>query len=132
MKRTERKEPTLHLDRHRLGVLGEEKAAVSYREDGYDILDANYHCRFGELDLVAFDGKYLVFIEVRTREVGALVSPAETVDGRKQHKLILTAQYYLLQNPEFRDFAMRFDVVEVFYSGGYDCTVRRIENAFTL
>ena len=132
MKKTEHKEPLFRLDRHRLGVLGEEKAAVSYREDGYDILDANYRCRFGELDLVAFNGTCLVFIEVRTREKGALVSPAETVDGRKQHKLVLTAQHYLLQNPELRDLAMRFDVVEVFYSGGYDCTVHRIENAFTL
>ena len=50
----------------------------------------------------------------------------------KQQKLILTAQYYLLQNPELKDFNMRFDVVEVFYSGGYDCTINRIENAFSL
>ena len=132
MKKTERQVPSFRLDRQRLGVFGEEQAAVSYREDGYDILDANYRCRFGELDLVAFDGTYLVFVEVRTREVGALVSPAETVDSRKQHRIVLTAQHYLLQNPELRDLNMRFDVVEVFYSGGYDCTVNRIENAFTL
>ena len=130
MKKVEKQ--AFRLDRQRLGVLGEETAAASYREDGYDILDANYHCRFGELDLVAYNGKHLVFIEVRTREVGSLVSPAETVDGKKQHKLVLTAQHYLLQNPELQDLNMRFDVVEVFYSGGYNCTVNRIENAFTL
>ena len=47
MKKTELQGPSFRLDRQRLGVFGEEQAAVSYREDGYDILDANYRCRFG-------------------------------------------------------------------------------------
>ena len=132
MKMTDNKQEKLYLDRQRLGVFGEEQAAVAYRKLGFDILDANYHCRFGEMDLIACRDDLVVFIEVRTRDAKAIISPAETVDNRKQQKLILTAQYYLLQNPELKDFNMRFAVVEVFYSGGYDCTINRIENAFSL
>ncbi len=122
----------VRLDRQRLGVFGEETAAAEYRRLGYDILEANYHSRFGELDLIACSDKYIVFVEVRTRDATAAITPAETVTAPKQRKLILTAQHYLLQNPELADMAMRFDVVEVFYHGGYDCRLNRIENAFTL
>ena len=125
MKRTERKEPTLHLDRHRLGVLGEEKAAVSYREDGYDILDANYHCRFGEIDLVAQNKKNLVFVEVKTRKNANFAAASDYVDRRKQDKLRITASIYLSKFPTA--LQPRFDVIEVYTESGQ---INHIENAF--
>lgn len=129
-KKTE--EPSLYLDRQRLGVFGEEKAAAEYRRLGYHILAANYHSPFGELDLVAFFDSLLIFIEVRTRDAQAAITPAETVDERKQQKLIATAKHFLVRYPELANFDMRFDVVEVFYEGDYKCTLHRIENAFSL
>lgn len=124
--------PQFYLDRRKIGILGEESAAIHYREDGYDIFSANYHSRFGELDLVAFRDNTVVFVEVRTRDARAVITPAETVDHHKQRKLILTARSYLANYPELNDYNMRFDVVEVFYEGGYRCRINRIENAFSL
>lgn len=127
-----KQQASFHLDRQRLGVFGEEIAAAEYRRLGYDIFEANYHSRFGELDLIACSENCIVFVEVRTRDATAAITPAETVTIHKQRRLILTAQHYLQQNPELADMAMRFDVVEVFYHGGYDYRLNRIENAFTL
>lgn len=131
-KREPEPEQKIYLDPQRLGVFGEEEAARSYRRLGYIILDANYRCPFGELDLVALRDNMLVFAEVRTRDAHAEITPAETVDAAKQQRLIATAKHFLRRYPEYADCDMRFDVIEVFYEGGYDCHLNRIENAFTL
>lgn len=123
---------TWRLDRRRVGILGEEETAGEYRRLGYDIFDANYHSPFGELDLVAAKENTLVFIEVRTRDSDSDITPAETVDAHKQRRLVATAKYYLAAFPEAAERDIRFDVVEVFYEGGYRCRIHRIENAFTL
>ncbi len=123
--------PTFYLDRRRLGIFGEEQAAAEYRRLGFQILAANYHCPFGELDLVAFREKQLVFIEVRTRDARSDITPAETVDAVKQRKLTASARHFLAAFPEWAGMDMRFDVVEVFYKGGYRCKLHCIENAFT-
>ncbi len=125
-------QPENALDSHRLGVLGETLAAASYREQEYIILDSNFRCRFGEVDLIVFRDEQLVFVEVRTRREGSMLTPAETVDKHKQRRLIAAAEYYLLNNPELNNYFMRFDVVEAYYQGGYCCKLNRIENAFTL
>lgn len=122
----------IYLDRRRLGVFGEEQAAGEYRRLGYNILSANYHAPFGELDLIAAQENLLVFIEVRTRDAHAAITPAQTVDAAKRRKLLATANHYLAAFPELANCDMRFDVVEVFYEGGYRCRINRIENAFTL
>ena len=129
---SKRDEPAFRLDRRKVGILGEETAAAQYRKVGYIILDANFHSRFGELDLVAFRDDVVVFVEVRTRDENAEITPAETVDVHKRRKLILAAQNFLVMNPDLNEFSMRFDVVEVFYMGGYNCRSNRIENAFSV
>lgn len=122
----------MYLDRRRLGAFGEETAAGDYRSLGYLVSAANYHSPFGEIDLIVSRGACLVFVEVRTRDTRASVTPAETVDAGKQRRIILTARHFLSGHPELAGMDMRFDVFEVFYEGGYRCRTHRIENAFTL
>ena len=64
----------------------------------------------GEIDIIAKDGEYTVFVEVRLRKSNAFGSPADTIDERKQQKLIKTAQYYAVKN-DIYDTPMRFDAV---------------------
>lgn len=108
-----------------------EIAAVNYlRKKRYKLYDVNFRCRFGEIDAVMTKGKYIVFVEVKSRSSGSLASPAEFVDFSKQQKLIKTAEYFLSVN----DIKLqpRFDVVEVFFEKGEIKSIKHLENAFTL
>lgn len=113
------------------GALGEVIASRRLRDDGYDILSANYHTRFGEIDLIASDGEYLVFVEVKTRRAGSLVRPCEAVDSSKQSKIIRTAALYLSSHPTA--LQPRFDVIEVWLKNGTQAQkVNHIKNAFLM
>lgn len=103
-----------------LGRWGEEQAAEYLRKQRYRILACNWRCRYGELDLVARDGKTLCFVEVKLRRSERYGRAAEQVDGRKQQKLKQSALAYLAQNPQ--DCPMRFDVIEIYApEGRMDC-----------
>ena len=93
------------------GAFGEAYAVDCLRRDGYEILTRNFSCRFGELDVIAKKDGIIAFVEVKSRAVDSLGTPAQAVTISKQRKLILTAQYYLWQNPV--DLQPRFDVFEV-------------------
>lgn len=99
-----------------LGRWGEERAAEYLRGRGYRILACNWRCRFGEIDIVAREGKTLCFVEVKLRRGDRYGRAAEQVDRRKRQRLTLAAQAYLEQHPE--DCPMRFDVLEVYAPGG--------------
>ena len=99
-----------------LGRWGEALAADLLRQRGYSILAAGWRCRFGEIDLIAADKTYLCFIEVKLRKSAAYGAPREFVDWRKQEKLRLSAQLYLMQHPT--DLQPRFDVVEIYAPQG--------------
>ena len=99
-----------------LGRWGEEQAAEYLRRLGYRIAARNWHCRFGELDIVAWDGQTLCFVEVKLRRNDRYGRPAEYVDWRKQQKLTLAARAYLSRHVQ--DCPMRFDVVEVYAPNG--------------
>ena len=114
-----------------LGRWGEALAAEYLREKGYRILEAGWRCRFGEIDLIAADNRYICFVEVKLRKSGAFGTAAAFVDGRKQEKLRTTAQLYLMQNES--DLQPRFDVVEIYAPAGTDTLkpeISLIENAF--
>lgn len=93
------------------GAAGEVLAARFLREKGYTLLTANYRCRQGEVDIIATDASYIVFVEVKTRQQGALYAPREAVDAAKQRRIIATAMQYLQRYPT--PLQPRFDVVEV-------------------
>jgi len=101
-------------ERQELGAAGERIAERFLRRKGYVILERNFRCPTGEIDLVALDGKTVVFVEVKTRTQSALGTPFEAIDTHKQRQLRRAAQYYLVRHRLTERFA-RFDVVGVLW-----------------
>ncbi len=94
------------------GRHGEQLAVRHCRGLGYEILATNYRKSFGEVDIVAKDGRTIVFIEVKTRRSRTFGSPFEAVDGRKQRQLARIALDFL-QSRRLTEMAARFDVIAV-------------------
>lgn len=118
-------------DRKLLGRWGEDLVAKELRRQGCAIVAAGWHCRLGEIDLIASDGKYLRFVEVKLRKSAALYQAREAVDARKQAKLRTAAQMYLAWNPT--RLQPRFDVAEVYAPQGMETRtpqINYIEDAF--
>lgn len=113
-----------------IGDFGEGIACDYLEKKNIKIIKRNYHCRAGEIDIIARDGDCLVFCEVKTRKSSEFGAPSEFVDFRKQEKIMKTALYYTMRD----DIEMRFDVIEVFYAQKGDAKivtkVNHIENAF--
>ena len=82
-----------------LGAWGEALAAEYLRKKRYEVIGAGYRSRFGEIDLIVKDRRFLVFVEVKLRKSGDFAKAMEYVDRRKQDKLRITASMYLSQNP---------------------------------
>lgn len=113
------------------GAVGEQTAAKYLRHKGWRILERNYRSRFGEIDIIAANKQYILFVEVKTRSGKMMDRPAAWVTTAKQHKIIKTAALYL-QYCEL-DLQPRFDVIEVYMRSTTDCAVLRLEhleNAF--
>jgi len=91
------------------GVAAEQAAARFLQQQGLVLLAQNYSCRFGEIDLIMRDKQTLVFVEVRLRSHQAFASAADSIDYRKQQKLIRVAQFYLQSHD--LNLACRFDAV---------------------
>ena len=118
-------------DSRLLGRWGEDRAAEYLRDKGFTIRVANWRSRFGEIDLIAEDGAYLCFVEVKLRKNAAFGSAGAFVDRRKQEKLRATAQLYLVRHPT--RLQPRFDVIEIYAPRGTDTEEPKIchlENAF--
>ena len=100
-------------NRRQTGTVYEEKAAAFLEEKGFHIVERNFRCRQGEIDLIARDGRYLVFVEVKYRSGQKAGHPAESVHFKKQQRIIQTARYYCYQHhiPEIQP--CRFDVVTI-------------------
>ncbi|MCG8314987.1 MAG: YraN family protein [Pseudomonadales bacterium] len=91
-----------------------EQAVRRYLEsEGLNFIQANYHCKMGEIDLIMSDSSSLVFVEVRYRNDLKFCNPLETVTYQKQRKLVRTASHYLVKQYQSHDIACRFDVVGV-------------------
>lgn len=118
-------------DRKLLGRWGETVVAEDLRRKGCRVIAAGWHCRFGEIDLIAEDRKFLRIVEVKLRKNADFAQAREAVDARKQGKLRMAAELYLAENPT--TLQPRFDVAEVYAPEGTS-TVRPkiiyIENAF--
>lgn len=103
--------------RQSTGRLGEAEAARFLEGKGYKVLETNFRCRYGEIDIVARDGAAIVFVEVKTRGTGLFGRAIESVDLRKQRKIALAAHFYMEEH-RLSDAALRFDVVGVEMRGG--------------
>lgn len=118
-------------ERKLLGRWGEAMAAEVYRKKGWRIVAAGWTCRFGEIDVIAENGTYIAFTEVKLRKDDRVAQAREFVDYRKQQRIRTSAQMYLAENPTDRQ--PRFDVVEIYAPQGMDTRKPRvnvIENAF--
>lgn len=94
------------------GKQGENIAANYLKKKGYKIVERNYHCKFGEIDIIALDGEILTFIEIKTRNSREHIPPEFTVTKHKQSKIKRTATHYLGKHGiENRD--CRFDIVAI-------------------
>ncbi len=98
----------MKINKNNAGRAAEEIAATFLTQKGLKLVTRNYHCRFGEIDLIMQAGETLVFVEVRLRSSSAFGTAADSITPKKQQKLIATAQHFLQQYP---DCACRFDVV---------------------
>jgi len=114
--------------RDALGDRGENVAARFLRNHGYRIILRNFRCDVGEIDIIAKDGKTLVFVEVKTREDDD-PTPETQVDEVKQHQLTKTAKFYLSRygNPQP---PARFDVVAIVWPHGRPPRIRHTPDAF--
>ncbi len=113
------------------GIAGETLTAEYLKSRGFIITERNYHSRFGEIDIIAENEQYILFVEVKTRKAGALVSPAEAVDAVKQRKIAATAGVYLTRS--FCELQPRFDVATITVqqtAGREEYKIDYIENAF--
>lgn len=98
------------------GAWGESLAAQYLLKKRYNLVAANYSCRFGEIDLIVSNKEYLVFVEVKLRKSARFARAAEHVDIYKQGRLRTTAEMYLSQNPT--ELQPRFDVIEIYAPEG--------------
>jgi putative endonuclease len=113
-----------------LGERGEDAAARHLKRKGYRILVRHLESRLGELDIVAVDGRTVVFVEVKTRASTDAGPPAEAIDDRKQRRMTQSALAYLKAN-RLLDHAARFDVVAITWrDDSASPTIEHIENAF--
>ncbi len=112
------------------GRAGESHVAKLLERKGFHILKRNYRCRFGEIDIIAENRQYIVFVEVKTREEGSLVSPFEAITPAKQQKVVLTAGLYLTAHPTTAQ--PRFDAAAVYTKKGKIVGEEYLENAFRL
>jgi putative endonuclease len=108
----------LATPRMRLGKWGEGVAGRFLQEKGYRLLDANYRCRWGEVDIVAQEGDELVFVEVRTRRGTQYGTPEESVTAAKARRLIATAQDYLQQHGQ-EESEWRIDLIAIRLDGDH-------------
>ena len=100
------------MNTRRIGQRGEDVAVEYLESQGFTILNRNYSCRIGEIDVVAWDGEYIVFVEVKSRADASFGLPREAVDWRKQRTIIKVAEYWLYKNKRM-GLPVRFDVVEI-------------------
>ena len=113
--------------RHLIGSAGESAAANYLRRKRYKIVEQNYSCRFGEIDIIAQKGEYIVFVEVKTCKNEDFAMAREFVTYAKQQRIMKTAMLWLQHNES--GLQPRFDVIEVI-GEGFGRKIRHIENAF--
>lgn len=112
-----------------LGAFGEDISCEYLLECGYNVLQRNFSCRAGEIDIIALQGDTVVFIEVKTRSSRKYGSPSEAVSKIKQQRMVKTALYYMQKN-KLLDYMCRFDVIEIIITEEVNYSINLIKDAF--
>jgi putative endonuclease len=110
------------------GRKGEKLAAQTLEKAGFRIIARNFRSSRGEVDLIALDGVFIVFIEVKSWSFYGIQDLQYGVDRKKQFRIIETAKYFLSTHREYNEMAVRFDVVFVDSGTG---SIRHLASAFT-
>lgn len=118
------------MDRRAIGDRGENIAAEYLGRKGYTVVQRNFSCRLGEIDLIVRNEEFLAFVEVKLRKDASHGEAREFVTRAKQRRIILAAKYYLASHPTM--LQPRFDVVEIYTPEGPDgrIYIRLLEDAF--
>jgi putative endonuclease len=121
------------MEKQSLGQFGEEQAARYLRRRFYTILERNFRCRQGEIDIIARRGGVVAFVEVKLRKNADFGEAREFVTFSKQRRVVSAAEFWLMKNP--CELQPRFDVIEIYAPNGTDTrhpTIRHLENAFSV
>ncbi|WP_236354783.1 YraN family protein [Konateibacter massiliensis] len=113
------------MNKRSIGEDYEKIAALYLKTEGYEILEQNFRCRRGEIDIIAKKDGYLRFVEVKYRSDERLGMPEEAVNYKKQHQISQTASYYLVRRGYSQETACCFDVVSILGN-----EIRLFKNAF--
>lgn len=97
----------------RTGNDAELRACQYLTEQGLELIERNFHCRYGEIDLIMRERQTIVFVEVRFRKAKGLVNGAQSITSGKQLRLVRSASYYLQQNKLNETIPARIDVIAV-------------------
>lgn len=116
-------------ERHETGKIGEEIAVTYLKQNGYQIIEKNFECRQGEIDIIAKDKSDLVFVEVKTRSSVLYGLPKEAVDKRKEKHIYRSAEYYIYRK-HLENYPIRIDVIEILKKQG-KFKVHHIKQAIT-
>jgi len=111
------KQTTTHCSTRATGMIYEAQAAEYLEASGYRILERNFRCRMGEIDIIASDNNVLIFIEVKYRGTGTSGGPEAAVTPEKQRTICKVALYYMHRHCAYLDTACRFDVIAINSSG---------------
>ena len=106
--------------------MGEEDAASFLIENGCAIVERNFRTRGGEIDIIATQGTVLLFVEVKT-SIYSEDSLEYSVNSRKRNKIIRTSQFFLVKNPEYNEYSIRFDII---FISQQNRKITHIKNAF--
>ena len=117
------------MDRRALGQWGEDLAVRHLHAQGIEVLDRNWRCREGELDIVAREGRSLVFVEVKTRSGLLYGEPAEAVTRTKARRIRVLATQWLGEQRPPGSWELRFDVISVLRTSGMP-EVQHLRGAF--
>ena len=120
-------------DKKLLGDFGEDAACRYLRRKRIRVEERNFSCRMGEVDIIARDGKYILFVEVKLRKDASHGAAMEFVTPAKQRRVIAAAEYWLLRHPT--ELQPRFDVIEVYAPEGQKTRkpeIHHIEDAYQL
>ncbi|MDI6689062.1 MAG: YraN family protein [Actinomycetota bacterium] len=114
-----------------IGPSGEDLACSHLRKKGYRIIERNFRCKLGEIDIIALKDDILVFCEVKTRQNKEFGEPFEAVTTHKQNRLRMIAQFYLLTHPKANNVPnLRFDVLSILLNQRGKQEILHMESAF--
>lgn len=118
----------MNNENRKIGVIGEKIAQEYLKEKGYEIIEKNFYCRFGEIDIIAKYNEEITFVEVKTRKQIKYGKAAESVTWCKQNHIYKVAEYYTYIY-QLYNVPMSLDVIEVYLFDDQETRVEHIKNA---